>query len=158
MSSETERKFLVRGDFRDTAVSSEMIIQGYLCDQGNVTVRVRITANKAWLNIKGAPEEGHFTRYEWEKEIDTAEARELLKLNAGALIEKTRFRVPFSGHLFEVDVFHSDNDGLVIAEVELQSEDELFEKPSWLGEEVTSDKRYYNAALVKYPYCRWRER
>jgi len=155
MPLEIERKFLVNGDFRNAATTSVNIIQGYLSSEKGKTIRVRLTDNEAYLTIKGKAEESHFTRFEWEKEIRIDEARDLLRLCTGALIDKTRYIVPVGSHIFEVDVFHSENEGLIVAEVELSSEDEDFIKPDWLGKEVTGDKKYYNSRLVRNPFKNW---
>ncbi len=156
MALEIERKFLVTGEFRSEAVESTRIVQGYLCSAPGRTVRIRTRDNKAYLTIKGSAGPAGISRYEWEKEIPLAEARELLRLCEPSLIEKTRYLIRYEDHLFEVDEFSGDNAGLIIAEVELKSEDEYFEKPSWLGKEVTGDIRYYNSYLSGNPYSGWR--
>lgn len=152
MALEIERKFLVKGDFIDQAEERLVIIQGYLSLDKARTVRVRIQNEKAFLTIKGKSNASGLSRYEWEKEIDQSEAKELLKLAIGSSIEKIRYCIPVGNHVFEVDVFSGENEGLVIAEVELQSETEAFEKPDWLGKEVSGDPRYYNANLVLNPF------
>jgi CYTH domain-containing protein len=152
VAQEIERKFLVEGDFIDQAEESLDIIQGYLSLDKERTVRVRIQNEKAFLTIKGKSNASGLSRYEWEKEIDQSEAQELLKLATGSLIEKIRYRIPVGNHVFEVDVFSGENEGLILAEVELQSETEAFEKPKWLGKEVSGDSRYYNANLVLDPF------
>jgi len=152
VAQEIERKFLVEGDFIDQAEESLDIIQGYLSLDKERTVRVRIQNKKAFLTIKGKSNASGLSRYEWEKEIDQSEAQELLKLATGSLIEKIRYRIPVGNHVFEVDVFSGENEGLILAEVELQSETEAFEKPKWLGKEVSGDSRYYNANLVLHPF------
>jgi adenylate cyclase len=116
---------------------------------------VRIRGEKGYLTVKGLADESGIERYEWEKEISVQEARELLNLCEPWLVEKTRYLVPYGGHIFEVDVFQAANSGLVMAEIELHSQDEAFEKPSWLGEEVSGDPRYYNSALSVKPYSHW---
>jgi len=156
MALEIERKFLVNGEFRDEAVDATRIVQGYLCSAPGRTVRIRTRGGRAYLTVKGSAGPEGFSRYEWEKEIPVDEAEELLKLCEGALIEKTRFIVKQGDHLFEVDEFSGENAGLIIAEVELKSEDEQFERPAWLGEEVTGDHRYYNSFLSGNPYSGWR--
>ncbi len=155
MSSEIERKFLVCGEFRNEATESSEIVQGYLSSSPGRTVRVRIRGEKGYLTVKGLADESGIERYEWEKEISVQEARELLNLCEPWLVEKTRYLVPYGGHIFEVDVFQAANSGLVMAEIELHSQDEAFEKPSWLGEEVSGDPRYYNSALSVKPYSHW---
>lgn len=152
MSKEIERKFLVRGDFKSLAFRSERITQGYLSSVPERTVRVRIKCNEGFITIKGLSNASGLTRYEWEKEIPVDEARELLQLSEPGMIDKTRYLVQVGKHVFEVDEFYGENEGLILAEIELQSEDEPFEKPEWLEKEVTGDPRYYNAMLSKKPY------
>lgn len=156
MALEIERKFLVNGEFRDEAAEATRIVQGYLCSAPGRTVRIRTRGSRAYLTIKGSTASEGFSRYEWEKEIPVDEAEELLRLCEGALVEKTRFIVKQGDHLFEVDEFCGENAGLIIAEIELKSEDEQFERPAWLGEEVTGDPRYYNSFLSRNPYSGWR--
>jgi adenylate cyclase len=156
MALEIERKFLVKGEFRSKAVESTRIVQGYICAAQGRTVRIRIRDNKAYITIKGSTGPTGFTRYEWEKEISVEDGKELLRLCEPSLIEKTRYIVQYGDHLFEVDEFSGENAGLIIAEVELESEDEHFEKPVWLGKEVTGDSRYYNSYLFGNPYSGWR--
>lgn len=155
MSKEIERKFLVRGDFKSLAFRSERITQGYLSSVPERTVRVRIKGNEGFITIKGRSNASGLTRYEWEKEIPVDEARELLQLSEPGMIDKTRYLVQVGKHVFEVDEFYGENEGLILAEIELQSEDEPFEKPEWLGKEVTGDPRYYNAMLSKKPYKKY---
>lgn len=152
---EIERKFLVKGDFKGEAVGHTRIVQGYLSSVPDRAVRVRIAGDKAFLTIKGSSSENGLSRFEWEKEIAVSEAKELIKLCEPGVIDKTRYMIPMGKHVFEVDEFYGDNEGLVVAEIELSSEDEKYEKPEWLGEEVTGDERYYNASLVKLPYTKW---
>lgn len=154
MAQEIERKFRVMGEFRHLAHKSIHMVQGYIAS-GRRTVRVRISDEKAWLTIKGPSTNGGLTRYEWEREISLKEALELIQLSEGATIEKRRHIVEYEGHTFEVDEFEGENAGLIIAEVELQSEDEEFEHPEWLGREVTGIKRYYNSHLRAHPYREW---
>ena len=154
---EIERKFLVAGDFMQDACDSQHIAQGYLCSSSGRTVRVRLKGEKGYLTIKGPTGENGMSRYEWEKEIPAEEASQLIALCESGLIDKTRYIVPYGDHTFEVDVFHGDNEGLVIAEVELRSEDEEFQRPVWLGKEVTGDRRYYNSMLIRHPYKMWDE-
>jgi CYTH domain-containing protein len=156
MALEIERKFLVNGDFRSEVVEATRIVQGYLCSAPGRTVRIRTRDSKAYITIKGSAGSKGFTRYEWEKEIPLEEAEELLLLCEQTLIEKTRYLIKHGNHLFEVDEFSGENAGLIIAEVELKSEDEYFEKPAWLGKEVTGDIRYYNSYLSGNPYSRWK--
>lgn len=155
MSKEIERKFLVRGDFKSQAFRSERITQGYLSSVPERTVRMRIKGNEGFITIKGLSNASGLTRYEWEKEIPVDEARELLQLSEPGMIDKTRYLIQVGKHVFEVDEFYGENEGLILAEIELQSEDEPFEKPEWLGKEVTGDPRYYNAMLSKKPYKKY---
>lgn len=155
MALEIERKFLVNGEFRSEAVAATRIVQGYLSSAPGHTVRIRTRDNKAYITIKGSAGPTGFSRYEWEKEIPVDEAEELLRLCEPSLIEKTRYIIKHGDHMFEVDEFSGDNAGLIIAEVELKSEDEHFEKPSWLGKEVTSESKYYNSSLSRKPFKDW---
>ncbi|TVS13261.1 MAG: CYTH domain-containing protein [Wenzhouxiangella sp.] len=155
MAQEIERKFLVSGEFKPHASRKTRIIQGYLSSVPERTVRVRIKGDKGYLTIKGIGSESGASRYEWEREIPVSEARELLAICEPGVIDKTRYLVEFGGKTFEVDEFYGDNDGLTVAEIELESEDEAFEKPEWLGAEVTGDDRYYNSMLMKNPYRNW---
>lgn len=148
MPQEIERKFLVKGEFRPQAFGCERIIQGYLSRVPERTVRVRLKGDCGYLTIKGKSSDSGVSRYEWEKKIAPGEALELLELCEPGKIDKTRYLVRVGKHVFEVDEFYGENEGLILAEVELKSEDELFEKPEWLGEEVTGDLRYYNASLA----------
>jgi CYTH domain-containing protein len=131
------------------------IVQGYLNSNPERTVRVRIKGGKGFLTIKGIGNESGMTRFEWEKEIKISEAEALLLLCEKGTIDKIRYNVIFENHLFEVDVFQGENEGLIVAEIELQSENETFSKPNWLGNEVTSDERYYNAYLSNNPFKSW---
>lgn len=157
---EIERKFLVKkgSAYRSAAFSCKHIRQGYIPADG-VTVRVRLSDETAFLTIKGKPIDGGLTRYEFEKEITVDEAEHLLELCRGGLIDKHRYLVksPDGRHTFEVDEFHGDNDGLVMAEVELSSPDEPYEKPDFIGPEVTGDRRFYNKHMLKYPFSVWRD-
>jgi len=155
MSTEIERKFLVCGEFMDKATESTEIVQGYLSSSPGNTVRVRVRNGKGYITVKGKAGVSGIERYEWEMEIPVSDARELLKVCEPFPVEKTRYLVPYGGHIFEVDVFHGENSGLVMAEIELDSADEAFEKPPWLGEEVSFDPRYFNAALAAKPFNRW---
>jgi CYTH domain-containing protein len=131
------------------------IVQGYLNSNPERTVRVRIKGGKGFLTIKGIGNESGMTRFEWEKEIKISEAEALLLLCEKGTIDKIRYNVIFENHLFEVDVFQGENEGLIVAEIELQSENETFSKPNWLGNEVTSDERYYNSFLSNHPFKSW---
>lgn len=155
MHIETERKFLVKDlSFMDAARESHTLCQGYIAHDSGNTVRVRIQDSTGILTIKGRTLDG-ISRPEWEKEIPIADARALFSLCIGGKIEKTRYIVPEGKHKWEIDVFHGENDGLVMAEIELDSADEAFGRPAWLGEEVTGDKRYYNSYLTKVPFKEW---
>lgn len=156
MAQEIERKFLVlSNDFKSEAFKKTLIKQGYLSSIPERTVRVRIKGNKGYLTVKGSSNASGASRYEWEKEIPVVEAEELLLLSEPGVIDKTRYEVKVGNFIFEVDEFYGDNIGLVIAEIELNNENDNFEKPSWVGDEVTGDKRYYNAMLVKNPFTKW---
>jgi len=153
---EIERKFLVRSEaFITESHHQNRIVQGYLNSDPERTVRVRIKGEKGFLTVKGIGNASGTTRLEWETEIPVSDAETLLPLCEKGAIDKVRYEVRKGNHTFEVDVFSGANEGLIIAEVELQSEDELFEKPDWLGSEVTGDKRYYNAFLSNNPYKNW---
>ena len=155
---EIERKFLVVGDdYKRQAFSSSRIQQGYICSGHGRTVRVRLRDSRGYLTIKGPSENGGLSRYEFEKEITLDEAEQLMKLCEPGIIDKTRYLVKSGNHTFEVDEFYGENEGLVIAEVELCSEDEPYEKPDFIGQEVTGDHRYYNSHLRQYPYKEWKE-
>ena len=154
---EIERKFLVRGDdYKRRAHKSYRIKQGYICSGQGRTVRVRIRDEQAFLTIKGPSADGGLSRYEFEKEITLVEAAHLFQLCEPGVIDKTRYLVTSGLHTFEVDEFHGDNQGLVMAEVELSSPDEPYEKPDFIDKEVTGDHRYYNSHLRKNPYKLWR--
>ena len=156
MALEIERKFLVTDEsYKAMAFRSDRIAQGYLCREGGNSARVRVRGDKGYITIKGPSMDGGLSRFEWEKEIPESEAWELLKLCHGGIIDKTRHLVKCGNHTFEVDEFHGDNDGLVVAEVELESADETFERPPFLGKEVTGDKRYYNSSLTRFPFKCW---
>ena len=155
MAQEIERKFLVRGDFKSEVTKATRITQGYLSSVPERTVRVRIKGDKGYITVKGIGSDSGASRFEWEKEIPVEDVRELLKICEPGVIDKTRYLVPAGRHTFEVDEFYGDNEGLVVAEVELSSEDEEFVRPEWLGEEVTGDARYYNSMLMKKPYKTW---
>lgn len=154
---EIERKFLVTSsEFKQGAVKKTRILQGYLNSAPERTVRVRIKENQGFLTIKGKSSKSGMSRFEWEKEIPVAEAEALLELSEPGSIEKVRYMVPYKDHLFEVDEFFGKNEGLLLAEVELSSEEEVFEQPSWLGREVTGNKMFYNSYINKFPYREWK--
>ncbi|MGD8590554.1 MAG: CYTH domain-containing protein [Chromatiales bacterium] len=155
MALEIERKYLVINDKWKSSVESQTVMkQGYLATVANASIRVRVARDKALLNIKSATL--GIRRSEYEYEIPLADAEEMLAdLVQGAVIDKVRYEVRCGNHLWELDVFHGDNEGLIVAELELSSEDESFEMPEWAGQEVSGDPRYYNASLVKHPYCDW---
>lgn len=155
MAQEIERKFLVNGEFKSQAYAQSRIVQGYISSVRGRTVRVRIRDGKGYLTIKGASNEAGTSRYEWEKEITLGEARELMKLCEPGVIDKTRYLIKSGEHVFEVDEFYGENEGLVMAEVELKAEDEPFKKPDFIGKEVTGDIRYYNSHLMKEPFTKW---
>lgn len=153
---EIERKFLVLDDsYKALATSSTHIKQGYICSDRGRTVRVRIRGHQAFLTIKGPSLDEGLSRYEFEKEITVEEAEQLFRLCEPGVIDKRRYLVPVGKHVFEVDEFYGDNGGLIVAEVELGSVDESFERPDFLGLEVTGDRRYYNSMLTRYPYNTW---
>ena len=155
---EIERKFLVTDEsYKQLATSHSRIRQGYICSGHGRTVRVRQRGDKGYLTIKGPSLDGGLSRYEFEKEITLDEADHLFQLCEPGIIDKTRYLVPSGSHTFEVDEFYGDNEGLVIAEVELSAQDEPYEKPDFIGDEVTGDRRYYNAHLLKNPYRMWKE-
>lgn len=156
---EIERKFLVKSDhFKSKSTKKFRIIQGFLNTHPERTVRIRIRGDQAFLTIKGKSSENGLTRFEWEQEIPVAEAEELMKLCEPGLIEKTRYLVEIKNHTFEIDEFYGENQGLIVAEIELNSENEPFEKPEWLGEEVTGKLRYYNSQLIKNPFSKWKNK
>lgn len=155
MAREIERKFLVKGDYKSEAYDAIRITQGFLSSVPERTVRVRIKGDKGYITIKGLADESGLSRFEWEKEIPLEDAQELLLLCEPGIIDKTRYLVKAGEYTFEVDEFHGENEGLVVAEIELPDVDAPFERPSWLGEEVTGDIRYYNVMLVKHPFTTW---
>ncbi|MBC6997809.1 CYTH domain-containing protein [Cytophaga sp. FL35] len=153
---EIERKFLVNSDaFKENSSSQERIVQGFLNTDPERTVRVRIKGDSGFLTVKGKSNQEGTTRFEWEHKITVTEAEQLLILCEKGIIDKTRYAVPVGNHLFEVDEFYGDNEGLTVAEVELSTEKERFQKPEWLGEEVTGDIKYYNSQLGKKPFKTW---
>ncbi|MBR5726003.1 MAG: CYTH domain-containing protein [Muribaculaceae bacterium] len=155
MAREIERKFLVEGDFMHEAFAAQRITQGFLSSVPERVVRIRIKGDKGYITIKGMADAAGVSRYEWEKEIPVEEARELLLLCEPGVIDKTRYLVEAGDYTFEVDVFHGENEGLIVAEIELPDEDAPFQHPSWLGREVTGDSRYYNVMLAKHPFKTW---
>ena len=153
---EIERKYLVTSsDFLKEYSTKNEIAQGYLCSNPERTVRIRIKGNKGFITIKGIGNESGVSRFEWEKEIAIDEAQSLLKLCEKGVIKKTRYEVATGKHTIEIDVFYGDNDGLIIAEIELENENESISKPNWLGKEVTNDERYYNSYISQNPFKNW---
>lgn len=155
MAQEIERKFLVTGDYKSKAFCCHHISQGYISSDNGRTVRVRISDDKAYLTIKGPSFDGGLSRFEWEMEIPMKDAEQLMKLCKGGQLTKNRYLVRSGKHVFEVDEFLGDNEGLVMAEVELSSKDDNYVDPGFIGKEVTGDRRYYNVQLMKVPYNKW---
>ena len=157
VNQEIERKFLVKGDYKKFVSKKIKIIQGFLSTVPERTVRIRIKGDKGFITIKGIGNQSGASRFEWEKEITIQDATDLLKISEPGIIDKTRFIVPATnGLFFEVDEFYGENEGLTVAEIELPTEETTFEKPDWLGEEVTGDVRYFNSMLMKNPYKNWK--
>ncbi len=156
---EIERKFLVVGDFKPFATNSTHIAQGYIASGNGRTVRVRIRGDKGYLTIKGPSDQAGLARFEWEKEIALEEAKALMTICEPGIVEKTRWLVPSEDgkHTWEIDVFEGDNKGLIMAEIELGSEDETFKKPHFIGKEVTGDRRFYNSHMRRYPFRMWKD-
>jgi len=155
---EIERKFLVKSDnYKEQASKKILFIQAYLNTHPERTIRIRISGDMAFMTIKGKSSENGLSRFEWEKEIAVNEAKELLKLCEPGAIQKNRYLVQLGKHTYEVDEFLEDNEGLVLAEVELETEEASFEKPEWLGEEVTGNLAYYNSNLIANPYKNWKK-
>lgn len=153
---EIERKFLVLGEnYKKEAQKSTRITQGYLSTDPERTVRVRTKGNKGFLTVKGKSNDSGTTRIEVEEEIAFAKAQMLLKICLPGIIDKTRYEIPAGKHIWEVDVFYGENEGLILAEIELIRENEPFSKPSWIGTEVTGEKKYYNSQLSQYPFTDW---
>ncbi len=153
---EIERKFLVKSErFKTEAFNKYAIKQGFLNSHKERTVRVRLIKDKGYLTVKGLSTADGRSRFEWETELIKSEAEALLKLCEKGIIDKIRYEVKCGKHTFEVDEFFNLNEGLIIAEVELNSEDEIFQKPDWLGKEVTGDLKYYNSNLSKEPFKTW---
>lgn len=158
-NKEIERKFLVKADFKNHVVKQYRIIQGFLSTVPERTVRVRILDEKAFITVKGKGNKSGTTRFEWEKEIPLSDAKDLLQICEPTIIDKTRYIIPAEGEVenlfFEVDEFHKENKGLLVAEIELPTENTKFIKPKWLGEEVTGISKYYNSMLSKKPFSKW---
>lgn len=153
---EIERKFLVVSKaFKQEAITKTRIVQAYLNSSPERSVRIRIKGEKGVLTVKGKGNASGMSRFEWEKEISLQEAESLLPLCEPGIIDKIRYEIPLGNHTYEVDEFFKDNEGLIVAEVELQSETEEFNKPNWLGKEVTGQNKYYNSSLVKRPFSEW---
>ena len=153
---EIERKFLVKGDaYKKEASLKTRIVQGFLNTHPNRTVRVRVKGELGFLTVKGISNESGTSRFEWEKEIDIRDAEALLRLCEETIIEKDRYEVPIGNYIFEVDEFLGANAGLVVAEIELREENAVFERPEWLGDEVTGQIEYYNSLLSKQPFKTW---
>jgi adenylate cyclase len=156
MLQEIERKFLVNSEaFKTDAIKAIRITQGYLSSVPERTVRIRIKGDVGYITIKGIGDESGASRFEWEKEITIADADALLKICEPGIIDKTRYLVKAGDHTIEVDEFNGENQGLVVAEIELKSIDDEFEKPGWLGKEVTGEAKYFNSMLMKNPYTSW---
>lgn len=155
MSLEIERKFLVSGDYKSLSTSHSHIVQGYICSDRGRTVRVRLRDDQGFLTIKGPSLDGGLSRYEFEKPITRDEAISLMHLCEPGVIDKIRWLVPIGTHTYEVDEFFGENEGLVVAEVELSAPDEPFEKAPFLAQEVTGDRRYYNSQLRIRPFTKW---
>jgi adenylate cyclase len=154
---EIERKFLVvSDDFKSEAFKKTRLVQGYLNSHKERAVRVRLKGDLGFLTVKGPSSKNGLSRFEWEKEISANEAKELLNLCESGIIDKIRYEVKLKNHIFEIDEFFGDNEGLVVAEVELKDENETFEKPKWLGEEVTGNPKYYNSQLSQKPFKTWK--
>lgn len=156
-NQEIERKFLVKGDYKKFVTKQTKIVQAFLSTVPERTVRVRIKEDEGFLTIKGIGNESGAARYEFEKGISIEDAKDLLAICEPGLIDKTRFIVPATnGLFFEVDEFYGENNGLTVAEIEVPTEDTAFEKPAWLGKEVTGEVKYYNSKLMKNPYKNWK--
>ena len=154
---EIERKFLVKDQsYENEVVTSRAIKQGFLSTDPNRTVRIRVEETRGFITVKGISTDGGVSRFEWENPLSKAAAEALFKLCLPGKIEKTRHVVSVGSHLFEVDVFGGDNQGLIVAEVELSEPNQAFEKPAWLGVEVTGENKYYNASLSQHPYKDWK--
>ncbi|GAA0715674.1 CYTH domain-containing protein [Aquimarina litoralis] len=153
---EIERKFLVKSNaYKQSANKSIHIIQGFLNTDPNRTVRIRIKGEQAFITVKGKSNDTGTSRFEWEKNIPVEDAKNLIEICEQGVIKKIRYEIPSGDHVFEVDEFFDENQGLIIAEIELQDENEAFDKPNWLGDEVTGDPKYYNSQLSKLPFRNW---
>ncbi|MCM1109185.1 MAG: CYTH domain-containing protein [Clostridium sp.] len=157
MPLEIERKFLVKGEFKSLAYAHSRIRQGYICSGGGRTVRVRIRDEKGYLTIKGPSDRAGLARYEFEHEIALHDALDLLRICEPGVIDKTRYLVRHGRHVWEIDEFYGDNEGLLLAEVELSDEAEEYERPGFIGREVTGDRRFYNSHMRRNPYCLWKD-
>ena len=155
MINEIERKFLVAGEFKSLSVGKFEIQQGYLSSDPERTVRIRIAGKKGYITVKGKSNEKGMTRLEWEKEILFDEAKALLELCEPGVVQKTRYIVDMDDFVFEVDEFHGENQGLIIAEVEIQSEEDEVDLPDWIGEEITGNPKYYNSYISNHPFSEW---
>lgn len=156
MAQEIERKFLITSnEYKKYAISQSHIMQGYLSSTPERSVRIRIKDGLGFITIKGIGNTAGTSRYEWEKEIAVDEAEELLKICEPGIIDKARYEVRAGKHIIEIDEFHGENEGLIIAEIELRKEDDAIDKPSWLGKEITGEEKYYNAMLMKHPFTKW---
>ncbi|WP_405400395.1 CYTH domain-containing protein [Maribacter sp. Asnod2-G09] len=155
---EIERKFLVKSDdYKSEATSKTRIVQGFLNTDPSRTVRVRIKGDLGFINVKGKSNKTGTSRFEWEKEISVEEAESLLKLCEKGILNKTRYEITIGNHVYEVDEFYDDNEGLTVAEIELNDENESFQKPAWLGIEVTGEVKYYNSQISKNPFRNWKD-
>ena len=153
---EIERKFLVKNDgFINEAYRKRRITQGYICSDANRSVRIRICEDEAFLTIKSATNKRGWSRYEFEQPIPLDDAEELIKLCLPGRVDKVRYYIKFAGKTWEVDVFHGENEGLIVAEIELESEEETFVLPDWVGQEVSGNPQYYNMMLAKHPFSKW---
>jgi adenylate cyclase len=156
MAQEIERKFLITSnEYKKSAFSKSHIMQGYLSSIPERTVRIRIKDDSAYITIKGIGNTAGTSRYEWEKEIPVKDAKELLSICEPGIIDKTRYEIRAGRHIIELDEFHGENEGLIIAEIELKKQEEAIDKPSWLGKEITGEEKYYNAMLMKHPFTKW---
>ena len=154
---EIERKFLITSNaFKTEAFKNARITQGFLNTDKERTVRVRLKGDLGFITVKGVSTNNGLSRFEWEKEISKQDAKSLLKLCEPTIIDKIRYEVKAENHIFEIDEFFGENEGLVIAEIELEDENETFKKPKWLGNEVTGSIKYYNSQLSKQPFNSWK--
>lgn len=155
MNIEIERKYLVKGEFKSLAIEQHLMEQGYLSSVPERTVRIRVSDDKGYITIKGIGSRSGMSRFEWEKSIPREEAEQLLMLCEPTIISKVRYIIPYKDKIIEVDEFHGENEGLILAEIELQSEQDEIELPDWISLEVTGDKRYYNSFLSRHPFRTW---